>query len=79
MSVPGAVERRVARGAVLQQVSQVWGTACMLLLITVLARRLRLSEFGVYGLFVSVTGYLLLVQSSIEGAAVLVPVNRTLP
>lgn len=70
MSAPGVIEHRVARGAVLQQVSQVWGTACMVLLITVLGRRLRLAEFGVYGLFVSVSGYLLLVQLSIEGAAV---------
>jgi PST family polysaccharide transporter len=67
---PGAVERHVARGAVLQQVSQVWGTLCMLAMVTVLARRLALPAFGVYGLFVSVAGYLLIVQLSIEGAAV---------
>jgi PST family polysaccharide transporter len=67
---PGATERHVARGALLQQVSQVWGTLCMLVMITVLARRLGLTEFGVYGLFVSVAGYLLIVQLSIEGAAV---------
>ena len=42
----------------------------MLAMITVLARRLGLSEFGVYGLFVSVAGYLLIVQLSIEGAAI---------
>ncbi len=54
----------------MQQVSQVWGSAWMLAMITVLARRLSLSAFGVYGLFVSVAGYLLIVQGSIEGAAV---------
>jgi O-antigen/teichoic acid export membrane protein len=70
VSAPGPAEHRIARGALLQQVSQVWGTACMVLLITVLARRLPLAEFGVYGLFVSVSSYLLLVQLSIEGAAV---------
>lgn len=71
MSVqPGATERHVARGALLQQVSQVWGTACMLAMVTVLARKLGLTEFGVYGLFVSVATYLLIVQLSIEGAAV---------
>jgi O-antigen/teichoic acid export membrane protein len=42
----------------------------MLAMITVLARKLGLSEFGVYGLFVSVASYLLIVQLSIEGAAV---------
>lgn len=67
---PGATERHVARGALLQQVSQVWGTLWMLAMITVLARRLGLTEFGVYGLFVSVAGYLLIVQLSIEGAAI---------
>ena len=61
---------RVARGALLAQVSQVWGTLCMVVMATVLARRLGLSQFGVYGLFVSVAGYLLIVQMSIEGAAV---------
>ena len=60
----------MARGALLAQVSQVWGTGCMLVMVTVLARELRLSQFGVYGLFVSVAGYVLLVQVSIEGAAV---------
>jgi O-antigen/teichoic acid export membrane protein len=60
----------VARGALLSQVSQVWGTGCMLVMATVLARELRLTEFGVYGLFVSVAGYVLIVQLSIEGAAV---------
>jgi len=70
VTAPGATERHLARGALLQQLAQVWGTACMLVMITVLARRLGLTEFGVYSLFVSVTAYLLILQLSIEGAAV---------
>jgi O-antigen/teichoic acid export membrane protein len=42
----------------------------MIVVVTVVARRLKLGEFGVYGLFVSIAGYLLVVQLSIEGAAV---------
>lgn len=75
MSSPDApvldgMARHVARGALLGQISQVWGTACMLVMATVLARELRLAQFGVYGLFVSVAGYVLIVQLSIEGASV---------
>lgn len=66
----GGIARHVARGALLAQVSQVWGTVCMVVLTTVLARELGLRQFGVYGLFVSVVGYVLIVQFSIEGAAV---------
>lgn len=67
---PGSEERHVARGALLQQVSQVWGTLCMLLVATLLARTLTRSEFGVYGLLISLTAYLVTVQVSVEGAAV---------
>jgi hypothetical protein len=70
VTATGGVARHVARGALLQQISLVWGSACMLVMTTVLARRFGLTEFGVYGLFVSVATYLLIVQLSIEGAAV---------
>jgi PST family polysaccharide transporter len=66
----GWMERHVARGALLQQAAQVWGTLCMLAMITVLARQLGLAEFGVYGLFVSVAAYMLLIQLSVEGATI---------
>ncbi len=66
----GGIARHVARGALLAQMSQVWGTACMLVTVTVLARVLGLRQFGIYGLFVSVAGYVLIVQLSIEGATV---------
>jgi O-antigen/teichoic acid export membrane protein len=66
----GTHERRIARGALLQQTSQVWGTACMLLVATLLGRRLSLDAFGVYGLLISLVAYLVTVQVSVEGAAV---------
>lgn len=68
-AAPGADERRIARGALLQQASQVWGTACMLVVATLLARRLSVEAFGVYGLLVSLGAYLVTVQISVEGAA----------
>jgi len=67
---PGAHERRIAGGAAAQQASQAVGVVAMLVVITVLGRTLTLSEFGVYGLLISVAGYVLIVQISVEGAAV---------
>ncbi|TMK39920.1 MAG: hypothetical protein E6G56_09775 [Actinobacteria bacterium] len=66
----GEHERFLAAGAIAQQVSQVLGTLTMLAVVTVLGRTLSLPEFGTYGLLVSFTVYLLLVQGSVEGAAV---------
>lgn len=74
---PGAAERHVARGALVQQVAQVFGTLVMLGVITLLGRTLTLSEFGVYGLLISVAGYLLIVQLSVEAAAVRAISSRT--
>lgn len=68
--MPGRHERHVARGALLQQVSQVWGTLCMLLVATVLGRTLTLSEFGLYGLLIALVAWLVTLQISVEGAAV---------
>jgi O-antigen/teichoic acid export membrane protein len=69
-SIPGAAERHIARGALVQQVAQVFGTLVMLGVITLLGRTLTLSEFGVYGLLIAVAGYLLIIQLSVEAAAV---------
>jgi O-antigen/teichoic acid export membrane protein len=52
-----------------QQVSQVAGLLAMLLILTVLARRLTLTELGVYGLLSSLAGYLLVLQNAIAGAS----------
>ena len=46
------------------------GTIAMLGVVTVLARRLSLSEFGVYGLLISIPTYMLIAQSSVEVAAI---------
>src|SRR5690242_21640826 len=67
---PGTHERRIAGGAIAQQASQIVGVLAMLVVITILGRTLSLSEFGVYGLLISIASYVLIVQISVEGAAV---------
>jgi len=62
--------RLLASGSLVQQAAQVTGLVAMFAIVTVLARRLSLSEFGVYGLLTSFAGYLLLVQNAAAGAAV---------
>lgn len=49
--------------------SQVTGLLAMLVILTVLARRLSLTELGVYGIVSSLAGYLLVIQNAIAGAA----------
>jgi O-antigen/teichoic acid export membrane protein len=66
----GAHERHLASGAVAQQLTLAIGTLTMLAVVTVLGRSLSLSEFGVYGLLVSIPGYMLIAQSSVEIAAI---------
>jgi O-antigen/teichoic acid export membrane protein len=66
----GEHERHLAISTVAQQLSQVVAVLTMLTAITVLARRLSLSEFGTYGLLVSLTGYVLFVQGSVQTVAV---------
>ncbi len=67
---PAGQARLIASGSLVQQLSQVTGLIALLAIVTVLARRLTLSEFGVYGLLTSLAGYLLVVQNSAAGAAV---------
>jgi O-antigen/teichoic acid export membrane protein len=66
----GSHERRLAIGALAQQLSGVASALAMFVAITVLARRLSLGELGTYGLLVSFATYLIFVQGSIEIAAV---------
>lgn len=66
----GGDARRLASGSLLQQVSGISGLLAMLAIITVLARKLTLAELGVYGLLVSLAGYLLIVQNAAASAAV---------
>jgi O-antigen/teichoic acid export membrane protein len=62
--------RRLASGSAAQQVSQVSGLLAMFVILTVLARRLSLTELGLYGTLSSLAGYLLVTQNAIAGAAV---------
>ena len=62
--------RRLATGSLAQQAAQVSGLVAMFAVITVLARKLSLTELGVYGLLNSLAGYLLIVQNAAAGAAV---------
>jgi PST family polysaccharide transporter len=66
----GEHERHLATSTLAQQAVQVVATLTMLGVITVLARRLSLQEFGTYGLLVSLTAYVLFIQGSIATAAV---------
>lgn len=66
----GSHESHLARGAIAQQVTMVISTLTMLGVVTTLGRTLSLSEFGVYGLLISIPAYMLLAQSSVESAAV---------
>ena len=67
--MPGQA-RLLATGSLAQQASQVTGLLALFAIITVLARRLSLTEFGVYGLLTSLAGYLLVVQNSAASAGV---------
>jgi O-antigen/teichoic acid export membrane protein len=68
-TTPGAHERHIASGTLSQQASQAFNVLVMLGAVTALGRTLTLSEFGLYGLLISVAGYLLIVQYAVEGAA----------
>ncbi len=66
----GGQARLIASGSLVQQLTQVTGLLALLAIVTVLARRLSLSEFGVYGLLTSLAGYLLVIQNSAASAGV---------
>jgi O-antigen/teichoic acid export membrane protein len=69
MRGPGEA-RLVASGALLQWVAQGSGLLALLIIITLLARRLTVSELGAYGLVASLSGYLLVIRNSVASAAV---------
>jgi O-antigen/teichoic acid export membrane protein len=62
--------RRLASGALLQQVAQVSGLVVLLAIVTLLARRLSVAELGAYGLVASLAGYLLVFRNSVAASAV---------
>jgi O-antigen/teichoic acid export membrane protein len=68
---PGPGEARLlASGALLQQVAQASGLLVLLVIVTVLARRLSVAELGAYGLVASLAGYLLALRNSIASSTV---------
>jgi O-antigen/teichoic acid export membrane protein len=69
MRGPGEA-RLLASGALLQQVAQASGLLALLVIVTLLARRLEVAELGAYGLVASLAGYLLVLRNSVASAAV---------
>ena len=62
--------RLLASGALVQQAAQASGLLALLVVVTVLARRLSVTELGAYGLVASLAGYLLVLRNSVAAAAV---------
>ena len=62
----GEQEKHLAISTLAQQGSQVVGVATMLVAVTVLARNLTLSEFGTYGLLLSLSAYVAFIQGSVD-------------
>jgi O-antigen/teichoic acid export membrane protein len=69
MRGPGEA-RLLASGALLQQLAQASGLLALLVIVTLLARRLTVSALGAYGLVASLAGYLLVLRNSVASAAV---------
>jgi O-antigen/teichoic acid export membrane protein len=70
-SEPGPGEARLlASGALVQQIAQASGLLALLVIVTVLARRLSVAELGAYGLVASLAGYLLVLRNSVASSAV---------
>ena len=66
----GEHERRLASGTLAQQGAQVVAVISLLAAVTAIGRTLSLAEFGVYGLILSFSTYLVFIQGSVEAAAV---------
>ena len=60
----------LASGALVQQIAQASGLLALLVIVTVLARRLSVAELGAYGLVASLAGYLLVLRNSVASSAV---------
>src|SRR5215208_6733464 len=70
MRGPGEA-RLLASGALLQQLAQASGLLALLVIVTLLARRLdSVAELGAYGLIASLAGYLLVLRNSVASSAV---------
>ena len=63
--------RLLASGALLQQAAQGAGLLALLIIVTILARRLdSVAALGAYGLIASLAGYLLVLRNSVASSAV---------
>jgi O-antigen/teichoic acid export membrane protein len=62
--------RLLVSGALVQQIAQVSGLLVLLVVVTLLARRLTVTELGAYGLVASLAGYLLVLRNSVASSAV---------
>src|SRR5918997_6825431 len=69
MRGPGEA-RLLASGALLQQLAQASGLIALLVIVTLLARRLTVAELGGYGLVSSLAGYLLVLRNSVASSTV---------
>jgi len=70
-AAPGPGEARLlASGVLLQQIAQASGLVVLLVIVTLLARRLSPAELGAYGLVASLSGYLLVLRNSVASSAV---------
>ena len=79
MRGPGEA-RLLASGALLQQLAQASGLVALLVIVTLLARRLdSVAELGAYGLIASLAGYLLVLRNSVASAAVRAMAGATDP
>src|SRR5918992_2972182 len=68
---PGPGEARLlASGALVQQIAQASGLVALLVIVTVLARRLSVAQLGAYGLVASLSGYLLVFRNSVASSTV---------
>jgi O-antigen/teichoic acid export membrane protein len=71
--------RLLASGALVQQAAQASGLVALLVIVTVLARRLSVAELGAYGLVASLAGYLLVLRNSVAASAVRAMASATDP
>jgi O-antigen/teichoic acid export membrane protein len=62
--------RLLASAVLMQQAAQVSGLLALLVIVTLLARRLSVTELGAYGLVASLAGYLLVLRNSLASSAV---------
>src|SRR4051812_7480919 len=68
--IEGGHAGRLARAAVIQQVAQVARLAAGLIVVTVLVRKLPLSEFGTYTILISLVTYVMFLKQSVMNAAI---------